>query len=457
MPVGVQQTANHEFALRMLKKFACQGPPPRPRLNNVNRFKGWAMRRPTIREVARLAGVSVGTVSNVINGRVGVSRLTRAAVERAVADLEFTVNTFARSLPAQRPRKLQTPERKKLPRLTSAGYISVDYTARIDVLPHRDDRIMAHGIEKSLGGPAANVAVMAAGLQGRWAVDCELVTALGDDVDSDWALATLAARDVSTAGVGRRPGGRLSRCVVLVEPTGSRTIINEPFTLDADKIETYLRRTHMPGRRHCLHLEGYQVEALEGVVAAHRRRGGIASMNTTGISAAWCHRDGFMALARRFDVIILNREAAGGMVAFRGPDLALARRISRLSSIVPKDAACRLVVLTLGSLGAVVFESGTARLVPTPHVDSVDTTGAGDAFVGIFLAVWLNDTTTIEAARLATIAASQSTLVNGAQGLLLTADDLDQLADKPEYPDDNGAAPTMGSRISGFDLFAGAA
>ena len=411
------------------------------------------MKRPTIREVARRAGVSVGTVSNVINGRAGVSRPTSEAVKLAVADLEFTVNTFARSLPTQRPRSVHTPERNKLPRLTSAGYISVDYTARIEVLPHRDDRITAHGIDKSLGGPAANLAVMAAGLGGRWAVDCELVTALGDDIDSDWALAALAAKDVSTSGVSRRPGGRLSRCVVLVEPNGSRTIINEPFTLDANKIEAYLKRTHLPGRQHCLHLEGYQVDALAAVVAAHRRRGGIASMNTTGIPAAWCHREGFLALAVKFDVIIVNREAASGMTAFRGPDLALARRMSLLRSMVSKDAACQLVVLTLGSLGAAVFESGSARLIPAPHVHPVDTTGAGDAFVGVFLAARLNNATAIEAARLATIAATQSTLVNGAQGLLLTARDLDQYADRPEYPDDHGAALTA----TGLDLFAGAA
>lgn len=48
--------------------------------------------------------------------------------------------------------------------MTTAGYISVDYAARINVLPHRDDRITAAGIDKSLGGPATNVAVMAADL-----------------------------------------------------------------------------------------------------------------------------------------------------------------------------------------------------------------------------------------------------------------------------------------------------
>ena len=61
-----------------------------------------------------------------------------------------------------------------LPRLISVGYISVDYVCRVGVLPHRDDRITAEHIEKALGGPAANVAVAAAGVGSGFALDVEL-------------------------------------------------------------------------------------------------------------------------------------------------------------------------------------------------------------------------------------------------------------------------------------------
>jgi ribokinase len=415
------------------------------------------MKRPTIREVARRAGVSVGTVSNVINGRVRVAEHTRAAVNQAVIELGFTANTFARSLPVQWGRKIQPAERNRAPRLTAAGYISVDYTARIGVLPHRDDRITAAGIDKSLGGPATNVAVMAAGLGGRWTIDCELMTVLGEDVDSDWALAELTSKRVSTAGVRRRQNGRLSRCIVLVEPAGNRTIINEPFTLDCGEVEAHLGRTHSPGRSHCLHLEGYQVDALAAAVAAHRDRGGIASVHATGIPAAWRTREGFLTLAKRFDVLFLHREAAREIVGFRGPDMALARRISHLYSTLAEGETCRLVVLTLGSLGAAVLERGTAYLVPAPHVDPIDTTGAGDTFVGVFLAAWLNAATAVEAARLATVAASLSTLSNGAQGVQFSADEIDGRADSLEYPDDTRATLGAPRSITALDLLAGAA
>ncbi len=46
-------------------------------------------RNATIDDVAQAAGVSKGTVSNVINGRVAVAPETRRKVEQAIADLGF--------------------------------------------------------------------------------------------------------------------------------------------------------------------------------------------------------------------------------------------------------------------------------------------------------------------------------------------------------------------------------
>ncbi len=59
-------------------------------------------RRPTLEEVAARAGVGRGTVSRVINGSPRVSDATRAAVEAAVAELEYVPNTAARALAANR-------------------------------------------------------------------------------------------------------------------------------------------------------------------------------------------------------------------------------------------------------------------------------------------------------------------------------------------------------------------
>lgn len=55
-------------------------------------------RKPTIRNVAERAGVSIGTVSNVLNGAIPVSDQRRAAVAEAIEALGFLPNRVAQSL-----------------------------------------------------------------------------------------------------------------------------------------------------------------------------------------------------------------------------------------------------------------------------------------------------------------------------------------------------------------------
>jgi LacI family transcriptional regulator len=58
--------------------------------------------RVTIREIAELAGVSIATVSRVVNGRGDVSAETRENVQRVVRERGYTVNRSARGLSAGR-------------------------------------------------------------------------------------------------------------------------------------------------------------------------------------------------------------------------------------------------------------------------------------------------------------------------------------------------------------------
>lgn len=60
----------------------------------------------TIKEVARRAGVSVGTVSNVMAGLPSVAPELRARVEQAMADMQYEPSLVARSLKLKRTRNL---------------------------------------------------------------------------------------------------------------------------------------------------------------------------------------------------------------------------------------------------------------------------------------------------------------------------------------------------------------
>jgi LacI family transcriptional regulator len=76
--------------------------PSRRATRGRERSSGTAPTKVTVADVARRAGVSVGTVSNVLNGRESVSETRRTEVLSAIRDLGFTQNLLAKGMRLQR-------------------------------------------------------------------------------------------------------------------------------------------------------------------------------------------------------------------------------------------------------------------------------------------------------------------------------------------------------------------
>ena len=388
----------------------------------------------TIDDVARKAGVSKGTVSNVLNGKVSVLPATRARVDAAIAELGYRPTESARSLtsrkrPADFDRKLD-PLRV---RLTTVGYVSIDFTAELDRLPDREERRLAAAINKSLGGPAANVAVIAAGIGEPYAVAASLITAIGVDQDSDWAAAELSRRRVELIVPPDRRQARINRALVLVEADGRRTIVNEPSRLGGVDVERFLEAVDPAGLKWCLHVEGYQVPAQAALVRKARARGFITSMQATGLQADWLrtHRK---VVFEQFDIVTLHQESLQQLGLGDGDVEAGIRRLSELAAAATGPWP-RVVAVTLGKDGAAaVLAGGVVLRAPALPVALVDTTGAGDSFVGCFLATWLNGCSAEESIRLACVAGSLQDTRFGAQEVRPDAATLRRLAGLAPHP-----------------------
>lgn len=387
-----------------------------------------AGKRATIRDVARRAGVSVGTVSHVLNGGVPVRDKTRAAVERAIADLNFTPHLVARMLIGRRGRA-GVARRPGTPRLTAIGYVSTDYTARVGTLPHREDRTAAERIDKTLGGPAANVAVAAAGLGEPFPVAADLLTVLGDDPDSDWAVSVLGARGVDTAPLAPRKGHRLGRCVILVEANGARTILYEAVEFPDAAVLRRLRAMGTAQGRHAIHWQGSLLSPRSPGPGLARELGYLVTAQTAGAAPAALAEGGLPALVETYDVLFLNRESARIATGWQGSDLELIERIASIARDFPE----RIVVLTLADAGAILFRGRKRLRAPAPPAEPIDATGAGDVFAGVFLATWLNHAPAQSALGYAVAAATRSVTIPGAQEMRLSAADLRALI--------GGAAP----------------
>jgi ribokinase len=310
----------------------------------------------------------------------------------------------------------------------AVGSVSVDYIARVSVMPHRNDRIMAHTIEKSLGGPATNVAAIAAGLGDPFPLSVELATAVGDDADSDWALAELVERSVDIQAVRRVANQRLSRCIVFVEENGSRTLVNEAVELEVSDLRRYNEPPETEAPR-CICIDGGHVEHMLDSVLELGRAGWRIALQSTDLPQHWRNPLRFRQLLGELDLIFINRRIARDFVDHRGSEVLLVEAVVESVRQAPSRA---IVVLTLGERGAIVIPPGQEPIaVPAKPVTVVDLTGNGGALAGTFIAVWLHTGDLALAAEWGTAAGSFSSSVIGALGASPTAADLQTLlADK---------------------------
>ena len=310
-------------------------------------------------------------------------------------------------------------EANALPTLVAAGYINIDMTAYVPSLPAKDERITGARVERALGGMSANLACAAARLGPPWAVRVELISTVGFDADSEWAVGELRQKGVHTGWLARQPDGRITYCLILVEPGGHRAIVSEPMEFHNEQVASRIEQPSAASAPRLLHTEGYRIPVILPLVEKARSLGWRTSVDLDGLPGGWLAPGGIATLARTFDVIFMNRSTARHVWPGvpEGPSWQ-----SGIGGKILDLAGRSAVLLTLGEDGVLVLRGGAEPVhVPGTRVATVDTTGAGDTFAGAFLAAWLNGSPPDEAAGYASVAAALSTTAAGAQGYLPTA------------------------------------
>ncbi|HXR22534.1 MAG TPA: PfkB family carbohydrate kinase [Acidimicrobiales bacterium] len=229
----------------------------------------------------------------------------------------------------------------------------------------------------SPGGSAANqaVALAAAGAVAH------LVAAVGDDGFGRATAAALAATAVH-AHLQVCPGQRTGVVVALIGASGERSMLTDRganLTLGTDALDPAL----FEAGRH-LHLSGYVLldEATRPVGLAALELAADAGMTrsvdpcSAGPLAA-VGADAFLSWTEGIEWCCANLDEGRVLTGARHPDDVL----------VALRPYYHEAVVTLGAEGALLSGPGTERLYcSADHVEVADTTGAGDAFTGTFLA-----------------------------------------------------------------------
>jgi ribokinase len=282
------------------------------------------------------------------------------------------------------------------------GSLNMDLVVRAPRLPVPGETLLGRSFSTVPGGKGANQAVAAARLGARTA----MIGCVGDDAFGRQLRAGLEADGIDCRALRTLSGQSSGVALIVVEESGRNGIVVVPGANgqlapeDVDRHPAILAGTRVVA----LQLE-IPLATVEHAARAARAQGKIVVLNPAPAQGL---PPDLIACA---DFLVPN-EVEAAMLTGVAVDsvqgaIAAARRL--------RAQGARNVIITLGERGAVVATATGEQHYLASRVEAVDTTGAGDAFIGGFCAALAKGRTVAEAVAFAQAAAAISVTRHGAQ------------------------------------------
>jgi ribokinase len=295
------------------------------------------------------------------------------------------------------------------------GSLNMDLVARVPRVPEPGETLAGRSFLANPGGKGANQAVACA----RQGVRVAMFGRVGDDFFGAQLRAALAAEGVAAQGVAVVPGQGSGIAMILVDDqaqnriatvAGANALVDEG---DAQALRPRLREAAML----LLQLE-VPMPAVLSAAAAAREAGCAVLLNP---APAQTLPDALWPL---IDILVVNETEACMLAEVpavtRDNAAAIADRLRRRGP--------RTVIVTLGEQGVVcVGDAGTQRVDAVP-VRPVDTTAAGDTFIGALAALLTEGRDMAEALRHAVRAAAICVTRAGAQAAMPSRAEVERFA-----------------------------
>ena len=290
-----------------------------------------------------------------------------------------------------------------------AGAINTDLVGRCARAPAAGETVTGTGFAVFGGGKGANQAVAAA----RAGVATAMLGAVGADEFGRQRLADLLGEGIDVSDVATLDGVASGVALITVEDAGENRILYVPgatLSVAAERARAAFDRSRPSVVLMTLELPA---ETLLALRTAARAEGVRIVLNATPEPV------GGRSLAEGADALIVNETEARDLIGAEGGDSSWEDVVERLAALGPA-----IVVVTLGSQGALVRTVDGATIISAPAVTVVDTTGAGDAFCGVFTARLAEGWDAVAAAREGVVAGALAVTKSGAQPSMPTANEI---------------------------------
>ncbi|MER6809631.1 ribokinase [Spirillospora sp. NPDC000708] len=291
------------------------------------------------------------------------------------------------------------------------GSVNADLVVGVDRRPAPGETVLGSDLATHPGGKGANQAVAAARLGGRVGI----VGRVGDDGHGALLRDALAEAGVDLAHLAATPGPS-GVALITVGPDGDNSIIVSPganarLTPDdvaaardmiaAASVVTFQLEVPMP--------------AIEAAARAAASAGARVVLNLSPTAPVPAE---VLALC---DPLVVNEHEAAWLLG--GPGTADGTDPERMAAALLRSGP-RSAVVTLGADGVVVADAEGTAPIPSPKVEAVDTTGAGDAFTAALCLRLARGDSLRDAARYATRVGAAAVRRPGAQTSYPTPDEL---------------------------------
>ena len=291
------------------------------------------------------------------------------------------------------------------------GSINQDFVLRLERRPEPGETVTDAELSLHPGGKGANGAIAAA----RLGAEAAMLGRVGEDAFGRELVENLRKNGVNTEHVETVSGAPTGSAFITVTPDGENAIVVSPGAnrcFGPDEVEATaedLREASVVAAQ----LE-VGVEAVACAARVATESGGRFLLNLAP------PRELPDDLLRLCDPLVVNEHEGAFLLGEEATPEETARRLLELG---PAS-----VIVTLGAAGAVLATGETTEIYPALEVEAVDSTGAGDAFVGALAMKFAEGAALEEAVPYAVLAGAVAVTREGAQGSLPTPEDVERFS-----------------------------
>lgn len=290
----------------------------------------------------------------------------------------------------------------KRPRIAVVGSANVDMTTFTDQFPKPGETIFAQKFDLGFGGKGANQAV-AARLCGG---EVFMVARVGSDLFGPATIENFRKQGIDATHIKQVEGLSSGVAPIFVEPNGQNRILVVKGANDALKPADVDAAAETLKTADCIVLQfEIPLETVYYTIAFARKHGIRCILNPAPAQAI------NLPALKDLDYFVPNEHEAEAITGISVKNLDDAKRCAEKLL----GSGIRRVIITLGANGSLLAGSDSSVHVPPFHVQSIDSTGAGDAFIGSFAVFLSEGLPEREAVRRANLYAGLSTTGIGTQ------------------------------------------